>query len=198
MSDSRKTEENNFIFQTILDTFGDEGEKCTVKTYWSENREYWIDIVTSPDSPFKQVSSYATIALSDFSIGQEAGEKHLGVELVGACDQKFDVLPEIIATCAGNIIQNHESCFPGAIFTDVVGIYLPESVMKHILFVPPFGWEPGFETLEFETKTVAWLFAMPISDAEYQYSRGASPEALISLLKDKRVDIYNLNRASAL
>ena len=198
MTQSRKTEENVKIFHTILDIFGDENEKCKVQTYWNETKEYWIDIVICADSPCENVISYGTIALSDFSIGKMVDDIPLGVEIVGACENRGDKFSNIISTCAGRIIQHHESCFPGAIYQDVIEMYLPTSTMKHVLFVSPFGWDKEFETLHFQTKKVAWLLAIPISEAERQYANVNGPEALEKLFEEKQINIYDLFRKSVL
>ena len=196
MVGSRKTPENIEVFHTVLDIFGSKREECKVKSYWDETKENWIDIAMCPDRPFEQVISYATIGLSDFSIGKVVDEIQLGVEFVGACDQKYDKFPNIIAACAAKIILDCSSCFPGAIYPDVIEMYLPEIDMKHILFHPPYGWDQEFETLHFPTKKVAWLLAVPISEAEYQFSREKGVQALNTLFVENQIDIYNLERKS--
>ncbi len=196
MAGSTKTEENVKIFHSILTIFGDENKKCKVQTYWDEKKANWIDIVSCPDCPIENVISFATVALSDFSIGKKVDGIKLGVEIVGACDKKFDQFPNILSTCAFNIIVEHFSCFPGAIYPDVIEMYMPDSSMKHILFVPPFGWEQEFQTLSFPTKKVAWLLAVPISDVEYQFARKNGVDALETLLEEKQIDIYDLERNS--
>ncbi len=197
MTKTRTTNENLSIYHVILHVFGGDKE-CRVQTYWDETGKEYIDIVICPDSPFNHVCSYSTVALSDFSIGKRVDDINLGVEIVGACDMKFDQFPNIISTCAFNIILEHSSCFPGAIYPNIIDIYMPDSPMKHILFVPPFGWDKELETLDFLSKKVAWLLAVPISDPEYSYARKNGSEKLESLFEEKQIDIYDLNRASVL
>jgi antitoxin YqcF len=198
MAGSEKTQENLEIFHAILDIYGDQCGKCITRSYWDEIKQNWIDIVTYPNSPFEDVTSYATIGLSDFSIGKKVGDIQLGIEIVGACNKKFDKFPNIMSTCAFNIIVEHSSCFPGCIYPDLIDMYMPESSMKHILFMQPFGWNKEFHTLEFPTKKVAWLLTIPISEAEYQYARKKGAEALEIFFEKKQIDIYDLNRKSVL
>jgi antitoxin YqcF len=72
--------------------------------------------------------SYSTIGLSDYSIGYEDNSKSLRIELVGACDSKC--FPNILATCAFNIINTNFRCSVGTIFLDVVKMYLNNSPMQ--------------------------------------------------------------------
>ncbi len=197
MTQTRTTKENLNIFHTIVNKFGNE-ENCHVETYWDEKKENYIDILVCKDSPCKSVCSYSTIALSDFSIGKKVNGVKLGVEIIGACEEKFAQFPNVISTCAFNIIIEKASCFPGAIYPNVVEMYLPQSTMKHILFVPPFGWNNEFETLVYSSKIVAWLLIVPISDPEYHYAMDNGSDMLISLFAEKQIDIFDLNRISIL
>ena len=198
MNTSRKTSENRAIFQTILDVFGGEDEKCPVQTYWDASREHWIDIAACPGSPVAGVVSYATIALSDFSIGKMVGDIPLGVEIVGACYDRYPDFPGILSSCAFNIIIEEATCFPGVIYPDMIEPYYPDAAMKHILFVPAFGWKKEFQTLGFPTKKAAWLMAVPISEAEYQYAKEQGVEELETLFEEKRIDVYDVGRVSIL
>lgn len=198
MAGSKKTKDNLEIFHRAQEIFGPKEGKFTVQSYWDEKKENWVDIIQYPDSPYENVVSFSTIGLSDFSIGKKVNEIPLGVEILGASYQSFDMFPNIISTCAFNIIIDHYSCFPGCIYPHVVEIYAPKVDMKHILFVPPFGWEKEFHTLELSSKKVAWLLAIPISEAEYQYARQNGLTDLENRLEEKQVDTFDLKRKSVL
>jgi antitoxin YqcF len=198
MAGSRMTEENKEIFRSLLNTFGDKNGKRNVQSYWDEAKENWIDIVACPDSPSQYVSSYGTIGLSDFSIHKEIDGIPLGIEIVGMCDTRFERFPNIISTCAFNIILDHATCSPGIIYKDMIEMYMSETSMKHILFVPPFGWNTELRTLHFPTKKVAWLLAVPISEEEFQYAKDKGVDALETLLEEKQIEYYDLDRESTL
>lgn len=185
--------ENRKIANIVLDVFGG---KPTVCTYADENNLSKIDILSCEDRPYKAVTSYSTIGLSDFSIGLEVGCTPLGIEIVGASGSEFEKFSNIISTCAFNVINSHFKCYPDAIFQGVVDMYYPSFSMKHILFVPPFGWDKEFETLDFPTKKVAWLLAVPISEIEIRFADEKGVDILKSLFNEKQIDIYNLNRRS--
>jgi hypothetical protein len=196
MKETRKTPENMEVFNTILMAFGDQDERCQIHTYQDDAEKNWIDIVICPDCPTEQVISYATITLSDFSIGSTAEDVPLGVEILAAIHQKWSAFANILAACAFNIIIDQANCSPGMIFLDVVEAYHPEVTMKHILFVPPFGWQREFETLKFDSKYVAWLLAVPISEVEFQYAQANGTKLLQALFQEKQINIYDLNRDS--
>lgn len=187
--------ENRKIANIVLEVFGGEP---VVWSYTDENDRSKIDILSCKDRPYDFVTSYSTIGLSDYSIGLQVEQIPLGIEIVGACGSEFEQFPNIISTCALNIINSHFKCFPGAIFKSVVEMYFPSFTTKHILFVPPFGWDKEFQTLEFSTKKVAWLLAVPISDPEYSYAVKNGSEELEALFEEKQIDIYDLNRVSVL
>jgi len=77
-------------------------------------------------------------------------------------------------------------------------MYELSKTMKHALFVPPFLWEEALETLELPERTVAWLLAVPISEAEYQFAEREGSEKLEDLFVKHQIDIFNLERESVL
>lgn len=187
--------ENRLIARTISDVFGG---SPTVWSYADEKNKSKVDILSCLDVPAKSITSYSTIGLSDFSIGLRVGEIPLGIELVGACRADYELFSNILSTCAFNIINSGYKCKPGSIFENVVKMYYPENTMKHILFVPPFGWQKEFTTLEFPKKKVTWLLIVPISDKEFSYATEKGADALESLFEERQIDIYDLGRRSEL
>lgn len=186
------TKENKIIARTILGIFGG---KPNVSRYWDDNYDSNIDILAALDRPFDSITSYSTIGLSDYSIGYSVEEKPLRVEIVGASASTFEFFPNILSTCAFNIINNQLPVSPGEIFSDVVKMYYPKSDMEHILFSSPFLWEE-LETIDFPEKKVTWLLAVPISTKEYLYADKEGTEALEDLFEQKNIDIFDLNRNS--
>lgn len=56
--------------------------------------------------------------------------------------------------------------------------------MKAHIFTSPFSWEDGtFEGLQLPSKTVNWLQAFPISQAEYEYEKEFGSEKLEDLFE---------------
>lgn len=187
--------EHKIIAKTALAAFGGD---LIVYAYWDDNREHSVDILSCHDRPYDGVTSYSTIGLSDYSIDQSANSVHLRVELVGACASKYECFPNILSSCAFNIINTKYKCYPGAIYPGVVDYYMPDSPMKHILFVPPYLWEDRLTTLSFADKKVAWLLAVPISNAELDYAKRHGIDALETLFEERQIDIFKLERDSVI
>lgn len=185
--------ENQSIARAILEVFRG---TPNVWSYLDENEKSKVDILSCEDVPAKSITSYSTIGLSDFSIDLRSGETPLGLELVGACRTGYEAFPNILATCAFNIINSGYKCRPGAIFQHIVEMYYPGIEMKHILFIPTFGWRREFTTLEFATKKVTWLCVVPISDEENAYAAEKGVDALESLFEEKQTNIHDLGRRS--
>ncbi len=184
--------ENKQIAQLSQKAFGG---KPKVFKYWDKNNESSIDILSSKDNKYADdVMSFSTIGLSDFSIGYENNEKPLRVELVGASD--FECFPNVLSTCAFNIINSKFECHPGAIYKDVVNMYLPNSSMKHILFISPFLWEDKLKIVNFEKKQVAWLMIIPISEEEKSYADKFGVENLEDIYEEKQINVFDLERNS--
>lgn len=148
------------------------------------------------DRPYDGVTSYSTIGLSGHSIDQTVDNLPLRVEIVGACASGYECFPNILGSCAFNIINTKFTCYPGAIFQNVVKYYIPDSPMKHILFTPPFLWEDKLTTINFDDKKVAWLLAVPISDKEFEYAKKYGTDALENLFEEHQIDIFDLKRKS--
>jgi hypothetical protein len=189
----KPSEENRTIYRTLVSVFG--GGKAKVVQYWDNDRKSDVQILTSPEAPQKGVSSYATLGLSDSPLMEGKKEYPARVEFVGACQSSFSAFANVMATAAFCVINSRWFCAPGAIFPDVVREYDRESPMRHLMFVPPFLWE-SLETLELKTKTVAFLLAVPISEAEMRFAEEHGPRKLEDLFEKEQIDIYNIRRPS--
>ncbi|WP_066064283.1 suppressor of fused domain protein [Neobacillus soli] len=185
------SEENKYLAKAALNSF--EGKPSAFK-YWDDNNKSSVDILSCDDNNEHGVLSFSTIGLSDFSIGYEENKVPIRVELVGASD--FDCFPNVLATCAFNIINSKFDCSFGSIFKDVVKMYLPESPMKHILFLSPILWKDKLKTIKFEKKQVAWLMAIPISEEEMNYADKNGVKALEELFEENQINVFDLERRS--
>ncbi|MBO1511154.1 suppressor of fused domain protein [Metabacillus bambusae] len=188
------TKENKIIARTALEVFGG---KPNVSKYWDNNNVSNIDILATTDRPYDGVTSYSTIGLSDYSIGYSVDEKPLRIEIVGASATRFEFFPNILSTCAFNIINTKLSISHGEIFKGVVKMYYPESEMEHVLFTSPFLWEK-LKTIDFPNKKVTWLLAVPISTKEFLYAEKEGRKALEDLFEQKEIDIFDIRRNSVL
>lgn len=186
--------ENKKIISMTIKAFSKEPNYMT---YWDENNKSHINILEFTDDDADDVC-YSTIGLSDYANGNPYNDSDTRVEVVGISLKINDKFPNILSTIAFCMINSDWDCYPGAIFPDVVKMYGHSNTMKHILFTPPFLWEDVLKTLEFKDKTVAWLLAVPISEAEYKYAETYGTNKLEELLEFNQVDISDINRLSAI
>ncbi|MCZ8533348.1 suppressor of fused domain protein [Psychrobacillus psychrodurans] len=188
------TKANKIIARTALEAFGG---KPNVSKYWDENNVSNVDILSTKDRPYEGVTSYSTIGLSDYSIGYSVDEKPLRVEIVGASATMFELYPNVLSTCAFNIINTKLPITQGEIFKGVVRMYYPDSEMEHVLFTSPFLWEK-LVSLDFIDKKVTWLLAVPISTKELLFAEREGTEALEDLFEEKDIDIFDISRNSVI
>lgn len=170
------------------------GEATEINEYWDEDDAHSIDLMAVADAPDEGVTTYSTLGLSDVDTGQTVDDIKLGAEIIIAADSHREEAANILAICAFNMIKENFEIGPGAIFADAAGTYLPDSDMKHIMFVAPFLWE--LETQDLANKKAAWLQAVPISEAELEYAEEHGTEALEDLFVEKQIDVYDLDRKS--
>ncbi len=188
------TESNRTIAQTAADVFDGEPR---LHRFYDDDRKSHVDILQCADVPEKGVTSYSTVGLSDAPLFLDGEEYPTRLELVGACASEFENFANVLATSAFNVINTHWFCAPGMIYPEVFAMYQPEGPMRHVLFVPPFLWE-DLRTLTLPDKTVAWLLAIPISEAEMQFAEEHGPDKLEDLFVEKQIDIYDFERLSVL
>lgn len=188
------TKEKKIIAGTALEAFGG---KPSISKYWDENNVSNVDILSTKDRPYEGVTSYSTIGLSDYSIGYSIDEKPLRIEIVGASATIFEFFPNILSTCAFNIINAKLTITHGKIFKGVIRMYYPDIEMEHVLFTSPFLWGK-LNSIDFIEKKVAWLLAVPISTKELLFAEKEGTEALEDLFEKQDIDIFDIRRNSVL
>jgi hypothetical protein len=187
-------EVHKMIARAAVDVFG--GSTKKVHTYWDDNHQSHIALASSADSPWRGVTSYATVGLSDLPIMFDGHEFPARVELVGACATDTEVFANILTTAAFCVINSGWVPRLGAIFTDVLTMYPSASTtMQHLLLAAPWLWTPNLDTLRLADRTVAWLHAVPISEEEHQFARSNGTDALESKFEEQQIDVFDLNRA---
>lgn len=181
------------IAQQLLNTIG--GMPKVVR-YYDDQDISSIDIYVGENRPTEGVNTYATIGLSDYSIGlQLSAETELRIELISACGDNYDKFSNILSSCAFNIINNQYSCRPGTVYANVVQEYYKDFNMKHILFVSPFLWE-NLSDIQSENNHITWLMPIPISDSEMNYLEKEGLDALEDMFEQNDIDVFDLERSS--
>lgn len=84
------------------------GGKPAVTRYWDDNHHHnALDILACTDQPTDDVTSYATLGLSDTPLIQDGTEFPARVELLGACASKVDFCPNALSTATFYVINDH-------------------------------------------------------------------------------------------
>jgi hypothetical protein len=186
------TEENRAIAKYLDEVFSP--DEKDVRRYYDDNHESMIHILKASNSPRKGVMSFATIGLSDHENRFDTGAD-IRVEIVGGARDDFREFGNAIATVAFFMINSGWLAYPGKVFPDVLKMYELSKRMHHLLLVPvPRMWSKDFEPMDFDTKTVHFLGAIPISESERRHVEEHGDETFGSLLEEHEVDIFNLDR----
>ena len=194
ITDNRETN-NKTIAKKIFKVIG--GTPKVIR-YHDDDDKSQIDIFIGIDRPQTGVSTYSTIGLSEYSIDLQAKNgRSIRVEFVGACENVADKFPNVIGTCAFNIINDKYSCKPGTVYPNVIKAYYENIEMKHIYFTAPFLWDT-LDSIVLDDRIVTWLLAIPISDKEYSYRESYGDDALEKLFEENDIDIFNIKRKSVL
>jgi hypothetical protein len=121
-----------------------------------------------------------------------------GLELLGACDSEVGDFPNMLATAAACIINDKWQCYPDAIFENIIRMYQASQTMSDLFFVDPFLWDDdAFSSQKLSKRTVVWLQAIPISSSERAFADKHSPYELRELFEKSQIDVFNINRLSA-
>lgn len=170
-----------------------------VQGYGDSRSSSNVDIGSFSTTDYVGVVSYATFGLSDYSVGLLDGdtEKEVRIELLNAAYARFEYAPNILATCAFNIINGQYTMRYGVIYPDVISEYYPDSEMKHMLFSTPYLWD-NFGTLDYSDRKVTWLMGTPVSDEEFQYAAQYGSDVLMDKLEREHVDNLDIYRKSIL
>lgn len=155
-----------------------------------------VDLAHMEDFPAEDVNSYGTIGLINCDIGYKSEDKPLRIEFIGAAHKQFDRYHDIIEDCALNMMDVQATCFPGAIYLDMVRNTYPLYEVKHILFMEPFLWGKMFGTLDFGDNKLTWLQAIPITDEEAKYAREKGINVLMGIFEKEKIDVLDLKRKS--
>ncbi|WP_077415943.1 suppressor of fused domain protein [Chryseobacterium sp. JV274] len=177
------------------------GINKTIDRHYDEGKKNFIDIFTCDDPLYTRIKIWGTIGLSDHPNKIEMNDnsfKDISIELLAVGYKGSNILADIVSTSAFYIINKGWECQPGKVFMRIVEMRYETSEMKHIMFVSPFLWAGKLEPLELETKTVHWLLSIPISDKELEYRMENGTSALANIFQEKDIDIFDINRKSAI
>lgn len=183
------TERHKLIANRAAHAFGGTPH---VHRYHHDTEALHVDVLRCDDRPDTGVVSYSTIGLSDYDNGLPTR-----VELCGACTQRNDKFPNVLASAAFMMMRSGKLLHPGVALKDYVKLYYPDSPLPHLYFTAPFLWKE-LNTFQVENLQVSWLLAIPISQVEHRYLLQYGDAALERLFEKQQIDFYDLHRRSAI
>lgn len=174
------------------------GGNSRIRQYQDEEEKSQIAILQAADRPFSGITSYSTVGLSGWPIPNSQVRPPLGAEIVGACASDREEFGNLISAVAFFVINSGWITSPGVTFARIVGMHFPDTTVPHLMFVPPFLWEADLDSKVIGDRTVAWLLALPITSPELDYAQQYGSEALEERLEEAEIDIFDLQRSSAI
>lgn len=176
------------------------GMEPHVYAYYDEEEKHMLHVLDCKDPLDNEIKFYCTIGVSDKrnNIEMKDGSfKNIPVEILMAGNRSTDKWGNIISTTGFYITKNGWPAQPGTIFKHIVNDYIPDTHLPHILFVTPFPWEDKLATtMHLDGKSVNFLLAMPVSEAESNFLEENGFSALEHLFEQSEVDYQDPFRPS--
>lgn len=172
--------------------------KPEVQGYLNEDETAEVDILRCKDSPQDNVTSFATLGPSD--LGPKAAKglsDGFGVEIVASIESNVVGYDEVLSTCALSVMSGGIKLFPGSVIPNAIDLHKGVSnSLTSIVFSHPFFCSDKLLSQEYESKTVTYLRAIPISDGEMNYLHESGFDALESKFIEHQIDVFDVNRVS--
>ncbi|THV42966.1 suppressor of fused domain protein [Glycomyces buryatensis] len=175
--------------------FGRGDPPSDIKRLTAPDNNNFIDIAVFENSPSAGLTAYTTMGLSAAPMMNDGREFPARIEICGAADSRFDRFGNAIATCGLDVLGG-EFVYPNRILVDVVATYYPDVAVRHVLFVEQAFWDPALTKLDSSGRTIIWLQAVPVTDAEVAYARSNGSAALVDLLTERDAKPSDLLRES--
>ena len=171
------------------------GSRCRVVSYLDRDENSEIHVLHSTEVPEQGLISFCTIGLSDHPDDGYEVDPPLGVEIVAV--GSVPEYGEVVSTAAFCVINSGYRARPGGAFPGVVRLHYPDTSVPNLHFVEPYLWdEEALRAHVYGEKTVAWLQALPITDAETAYLVEHGADALGDVFLRADPDFVDLHRAS--
>lgn len=154
-----------------------------------------VGMVEVPDSPDRGLTTWATVAASNFASGYRTPDgRPLGVELVAGIDSRWTFMGDAVAACAFQIGEPNQ-VRPGTVYRDAIGNRFAQAATPHLMSIPPFLWGP-FESYSDPDIHVTWLQLVPITEDEAAYCLAHGFDALDAVFMKEQPDVHSIERPS--
>lgn len=172
--------------------------RCEVRTHQFAGRSEEALILRAPDCPVEGITSYSSVGLS--SVPQRVGDRAVPVELIGACASDVPTFGDVIASCVVTRTVTGANFVYGTLIEELRTLRSISTTLRHVTLVAPFLWDSfggGIAKDRVGKSDVYWLMVLPISDAERDFLRNSGIEALEELFEEAEIDVFDINRPSA-
>src|SRR4051794_6017248 len=179
----------------IRDLFGGVPQ---VFLYWNTAHDKSVPVLSSEGRPEEGLTSWATVGMSEFDnqLMLEDG-RPIRVELLAVCQSEFSAMGRVLSGCAFNVADGDFVASPGVIFPNAIRVNDDSVRMKHAMLVSPFLWDGQPLPIEESDRVTTFLQVVPVDDDEFAYARANGVEALEDRFTSAQIDVYDLNRLTA-
>lgn len=185
------TETNRAVARMLAGAFGG---RPSVARHADEAGRSHVDILTCREAPRPGLTAGATVTLANHPLYQDGAEFPGRCEILGVgTDPDF---ARVLAACAFQVINGRWFLAPGIVFPGVLAGTGLSTPLAHVLFVPPVAFEARLQALPARDTALAFLQAVPISEAEYAFAQESGGDALEDVFDGRGTDLFDLGRAS--
>lgn len=171
------------------------GGVTSVHAYYDADESHVVAVVDADGSPDATLQACATASLHAYPNELEGQDIRVEFLLVGSSGSPE--IAEIVATSAFFVIKDHWLAAPGVVFPGMVLEHVPTTTTPNLMWQEPFDFDDmGTVEISGVAPAVHLLQGVPLSDPEVSYLREFGFDALTSLLEEKKVDHFDLFRAS--
>lgn len=181
------------VLEVLIDTIGTEPR---IWRTMDADEKTSVMVASFDDQPERGWTAYSTFSLQDAP--NVLNGHDIRVEVLGVAGPRFTWFKDLLGTIGFFVIKDHWVAAPGIVFPRLVSRYYdPQTRFPHVYFSQPQQWDELGEVTLDDGRAVHWLLAVPISDGEYAYLREHGDDAFETLLEEKQVDYFDLERDPA-
>jgi antitoxin YqcF len=185
----RAPETGRAAARAAIAAFGGEPE---IYKYGDEDEGHKVDILSCKDRPNPGLTSYSTLGVH--LMPNLIDNDDFRVELAGIAESKVEEFPNLLAMAALYVIKNRWHVAKGIVFPGLLNQYKISGTMHHLMWMEPLEWNTLASVDVGGGLTVHWVLAFPISESERQYLMDNGFWKLESLMVDREVEYWDLNR----
>lgn len=171
------------------------GGANSVHAYYDADESHVVAVVDADGTPHATLQTCVTASLHAYP--NELEGEDIRVELLMVGKSGNPEIAEIVATSAFFVIKDRWLAAPGVVFPGMVLEHVPTTTTPNLMWQEPFDFD-NVASLEIGgvDPVVHLLQGVPLSDSEASYLREFGFDALTTLLEEKKVDHFDLFRAS--